>query len=121
MDDLVIGESGPAIYLSVGRQGFVLDQLLMINGYAVSASSVAVADLNGDGLPDLAVGMLGGDDIVLFTNDGTGKYEVTSYAIGLYSVCTLAGDFNHDGKPDLAFLTYTQIDKPNSVTMLLHQ
>ena len=121
MDDLVIGESGPAIYLSVGRQGFVLDQLLMINGYAVSASSVAVADLNEDGLPDLAVGMLGGDDIVLFTNDGTGKYEVTSYAIGLYSVCTLAGDFNHDGKPDLAFLTYTQIDKPNSVTMLLHQ
>jgi hypothetical protein len=70
-------------YISVGRSGFVADQELMVNGYGVSISSITVADLNGDGLLEIAVGMLGGDDVVLFTNDGTGKYQVTSYAIGV--------------------------------------
>ena len=121
MDDLVLGEFGPAIYLSAGRKGFVLDQLLTVDGYGVTVTSVAVADLNGDGLLDLAVGMIGADDIVLFTNDGTGKYQVTSYAIGLFSVWTIAADLNHDGKPDLAFLTYTLDYKPTTVTVLLHQ
>jgi hypothetical protein len=121
MDDLVLGDFGPAVYISVGRQGFVLDQLLIVNGYGVTISSVTAADFNGDGLVDLAVGMIGGDDVVLFTNDGTGKYQVTSYAIGVYSVSSLAADFNHDGKPDLAFLNYGFDYKPPTVTVLLHK
>jgi hypothetical protein len=121
-DDLVIGESGPAIFISVGRQGFVLDQVLMLNGYYPSVTSVTVADFNGDGLLDIATGnLVAGDDLVLFTNDGTGKYEVTSYAIGLNSVYSITGDFNHDGKPDLAFLTYNLTFKPTAVTVLLHR
>ena len=47
--------------------------------------------------------------------------QVTSYAIGLFSVWTIAADLNHDGKPDLAFLTYTLDYKPTTVTVLLHQ
>jgi hypothetical protein len=121
MDDLVLGESGPALYLSVGRQGFVLDQLLVVNGYAASVDSVAVADLNGDGLLDIATGISGGEDVVLFTNDGTGKYQVTSYTVGVTSVFTLAADFNRDGKPDLAFLTYNFTFLPTTVTVLLHK
>jgi hypothetical protein len=61
------------VYIGVGRPGFVADQELMVNGYGVSISSITVADFNGDGLLDIAVGMLGGDDVVLFTNDVTGK------------------------------------------------
>jgi hypothetical protein len=121
MDDLVLGESGPAIYLSVGRQGFVLDQLLIVKGYSASVTSTTVADLNGDGLLDIAAGFLGGEDVVLFTNDGTGKYQVTSYAVGVTSVFTLAADLNHDGKPDLAFLTYNRTFLPTTVTVLLHK
>jgi hypothetical protein len=94
---------------------------LMVNGYAVIISSLTVADFNADGLLDVVVGIIGGDDVVLFTNDGTGKYQVTSYAIGLNSVYAIAGDFNHDGKPDLAFLTYNLLFKPTTVTLLLHK
>jgi hypothetical protein len=120
-DDVVMGESGPAIYLSMGRQGFELDQLLMVNGYSASVTSATVADLNGDGLLDIAVGMLGAEDLVLFTNDGTGKYQVTSYTVGVNSVFTVAPDLNGDGKPDLAFLTYNFTFLPTTVTVLLHK
>lgn len=121
MDDLVLADSGFEIYLSVGRQGFVFDQALLVNGYGASITSLAVADFNGDGLLDIAAGMIGADDVVLFTNDGTGKYQVTSYAIGVYSVYSVAADLNHDGKPDLAFLGYLFTSKPPTVMVLLHK
>jgi hypothetical protein len=79
-----------------------------------------VRDFNGDNLPDIAVGQIGGDDLVLFTNDGTGKYQITTYAIGVNSVFSVTADLNHDGKPDLAFLNYGYRFKPPTVTVLLH-
>src|ERR1700683_3428204 len=120
-DDLLLGESGPAIYLSMGRQDFELDQVLIVYGYAGLPTSVTVADFNRDGLLDLAVGMLGGDDVTIFTNDGTGKYETTSYAIGIDSVASVTAHFNADGTPDLAFRAFVTDFVPPTVTVLLHQ
>jgi FG-GAP-like repeat len=120
-DDLVLGELGPAVFLSAGRQGFELDQDLMIYGYGETPTSVTVADFNGDGLLDIAVGIAGGDDVVLFTNDGTGKYELTSYAMGARSIYSITSDFNHDGHPDMAFLNFLSIAEPPIVTVLMHQ
>jgi hypothetical protein len=119
-DDLVVGDSGLEIYISAGRQGFYQDQALIVNGYAVTLSSISVADFNGDGLADIAVGMVGGDDLILFTNDGSGKYQVTSYAIGINAVSSIFSDFNHDGKPDLAFRGFLLNFEPPTVTVLLH-
>ena len=120
MDDLVLGDSGAAIFLSTGRQGFALDQLLMIHGYYPTISSVAVADLNSDGRPDIAVGMLSPEDAVIFTNDGTGKYQMTSYATGVGSIASMAADLSHDGKADLATLDYYTYVAP-TITVLLHK
>jgi len=105
-DDLVLGDSGPAIYLSMGRQGFALDQELFVPGYYPTMSTAAIADFNGDGLPDIAVGLLSPEDALIFTNDGTGKYQLTSYAIGVGSLQSIGTDLSHDGKPDLATLDY---------------
>jgi hypothetical protein len=121
MDDLVLADSGFAIYLSVGTQGFIGYQSLVVNGYAASITSLAVADFNGDGLLDIAAGMIGADDVVIFTNDGTGKYEVTSYAIGVYAVYSVSASFSQTGKPDLAFLNYYFEYEPPTVTVLMHQ
>ena len=119
MDDLVLTTE---IYLSVGRQGFGLDQSLMVNGYAAGVGSIAIADFNGDGRADIAMGLLGGgEDLVLFTNDGTGKYQVTSYAIGIISIRSVAPDFNRDGKPDLAFRSFIFDFIPPTVTVLMHK
>jgi FG-GAP-like repeat len=120
MDDIILGDSGPAIYLSLGSQGFALDQELIVQAYAPVISSVAVADFNGDGLPDIAVGMLSPEEALIFTNDGTGKYQLTSYATGIGSLASIAADLSHDGKPDLATLDYYTYSPP-TITVLLHK
>jgi hypothetical protein len=117
MDDLVMG---PQIFLSTGRQGFALDQLLIIQGYFPTLSSVTVADFNLDGRLDIAIGLLSPEDAVIFTNDGTGKYQVTSYAIGVGSLSSVAADLSRDGKPDLATLNYYTYS-PSTVTVLLRK
>ncbi len=66
-------------------------------------TSVAVADFNGDGVLDLAFSDLSGVEIALGKGDGTFKETAASpmsVPSELYSL--LAGDFNHDGKADLA-------------------
>src|SRR5271168_692011 len=68
---------------------------------------VATADFNGDGKPDLiAVNSLSGDVTVLLGN-GKGEFVVgPNYAAGSgnngVSPSAAVGDFNGDGRPDLA-------------------
>lgn len=69
------------------------------------ADSVAVADFNGDGKLDLAVvnGVMGTYSILLGKGDGTFQPAATYAAGGTrYQASVAAGDFNGDGKPDLA-------------------
>jgi hypothetical protein len=120
MDDLVLGDFGPAIFISTGRQGFALDQDLFVQGYYPTVSSVALTDLNGDGRLDIVVGILSPEEALLFINDGTGKYQLTSYATGVGSLNLVAADFTYDGKPELAFLDYYTYVPP-TVVVLLHK
>ena len=79
-----------------------------LGGY--SAGSVAVADVNGDGKPDVLVANCGatyGDcssglvSVLLGNGDGTFQTVVT-YASGGYTATSLAvADVNGDGKPDI--------------------
>jgi hypothetical protein len=71
--------------------------------------SVVVGDFNGDGKDDLAVANFCSDDacsqssvsVLLGNGDGTFQAHV-DYLTGTGSVSIVVGDFNHDGKPDLA-------------------
>jgi uncharacterized protein (TIGR03437 family) len=68
--------------------------------------AMVLADFNGDGASDIAVLTVPTQDMrtvsILF-NDGTGKLAPpVSYPMGVEPTSLTTGDFNADGKPDLA-------------------
>src|SRR4028119_1099659 len=71
-------------------------------------NSVSIGDINGDGKPDLAVANFNSDTAsILLNTTGTGATtpafapQVT-FATGISPLFVNIGDFNGDGKPDLA-------------------
>jgi hypothetical protein len=74
--------------------------------------SVAVADVNGDGKPDLLVANQGGGmvGVLLGNGDGTFQPAVTYGSGGSEATSVAVADVNGDGKPDLLVATYTQPD-----------
>jgi FG-GAP-like repeat len=81
---------------------------------ASSAEHVVIADLNNDGIPDLAVAdaiVPGGWDkegkvwILLGVGSGTFAPAVPYQFVGLYPMHVAAGDFDGDGDTDLAVWT----------------
>jgi hypothetical protein len=65
--------------------------------------SIAVADLNGDGIPDVVVTNAGGaDTVTVLLGNGDGTFQAgTSYPAGHQPASVAVGDFNGDGIPDL--------------------
>ncbi|MDO6431738.1 T9SS type A sorting domain-containing protein [Flavitalea sp. BT771] len=72
-----------------------------------SPGSIAYGDLDGDGKPDLLVANLGDHNISIFRNNSTPGHLSFDTAVKVGNVTFLGSlliqDFDHDGKPDIAF------------------
>jgi hypothetical protein len=67
---------------------------------------IATGDFNGDGIPDLIATNYfgpGGATVFLGKGDGTFTATATPLALDPFISSIVVGDFNGDGKPDLAF------------------
>ncbi|HMG86249.1 MAG TPA: FG-GAP-like repeat-containing protein [Terracidiphilus sp.] len=87
---------------------------------SVAGVSYAVADLNGDGIPDLFVeDYFGTYDVLLGKGDGT--FTVVGSPFGPYSQTGsfVVGDFNNDGIPDVAAINGTYYGPSNTITIFL--
>ena len=83
---------------------------------ALSPTSLAVWDLNGDGKLDLAVASGGDNSVSVLLGNGDGTFQTpVGYAIGSEPESVAVADFNGDGKPDLAAANYLN----NSMSVLL--
>lgn len=79
---------------------------------------VAVGDFNGDGIQDLAVGNFGNNNVTVLLGNGSGGFTAATnspFSAGKGSLSTAVGDFNGDGKQDLAIANQTD----GTVTVLL--
>ena len=64
---------------------------------------LAVADLNGDGKPDLVMANLSSNHVTVLPGLGDGTFPTSkSYAAGPEPIWVVVADFNGDGKPDVA-------------------
>ena len=82
-----------------------------IQSYPLLANSQIAADLNGDGILDLAGPGANGAAVMLGNADGTFRARV-NFPAGGQTQDLAAGDFNGDGKQDLA----VTINSPRSVS-----
>jgi trimeric autotransporter adhesin len=78
---------------------------LVLGGEA--PSRLSVADLNGDGRPDLVVPNSSADRVDVYLNTtpalaGTFSFARTSLATGTFAFLSALADFDGDGRPDIA-------------------
>ena len=113
--DLIVANgystSGIGVLLGNGDGTFQAAVTYGSGGY--EANAVAVADVNGDGKPDLVVANCGGTSdgcndgnnaavgVLLGNGDGTFQAAMTYASGGIYGISVAIKDVNGDGKPDL--------------------
>jgi N-acetylneuraminic acid mutarotase len=103
LDLIGVNSFGSSVDVVLGRGDGTLGTL---NTYVFGSEpqSVAVADFNLDGKPDIAA-TAGTASLLLGNGDGTFQPQgVLAKGIVTYATYIVAADFNGDGKPDLAFL-----------------
>src|SRR5579871_3044801 len=65
------------------------------------ATAITAGDLNGDGIPDLAIANW--YEVTVLLGEGAGSFQAAvNYAVPLPTESIVIGDFNGDGIPDLA-------------------
>ena len=85
--------------------------------YPVGADvrSVATADFDSDGHPDLAVANADASTVTVLKKVGQGKPAIiNTYAVGQFPLSVAAADFTGDGKPDIL----TADDSSATLTLL---
>jgi hypothetical protein len=101
-----------------------LDSTTLTNSFAPAQDyatgnnpyGVATSDLNGDGIPDLAVANFNAATVSVLLGHGDGTFATAvPYSVGNAPSAIAIGDFNRDGIPDLAVTNYDG----NTVSILL--
>ena len=103
--DLVVGNTGSnSLSLLPGNGDGTFQPAKAIPGYW--ALTVAAADFNGDGILDLVFGSYPGTGVTVLLGNGDGTFQnLGSYGVGDQPESIAVGDFNGDGKPDVAVAT----------------
>src|SRR5688572_17520247 len=106
----LIGLGSIAVSLSLAAataQAAVQAATFTTQTYPLLGNTQVAADLNGDGRPDLVGAGANSAAVMLNNGDGTFRPRVDYPAAG-QTQDVAAGDFNGDGRTDLAVTIYTQ-------------
>lgn len=125
------GPEGPAVVgVLIGNGDGTFQPPVSYASGGFYAESVAVADVNGDGKPDLVVGNCqgtagcGGEagvvGVLLGNGDGTFQRALKYPSGGEFAVPVAVGDLDGDGRPDLVVANNSEDGADGSVGVLLN-
>jgi hypothetical protein len=81
---------------------------------------ISPADLNGDGLQDLATANFNDSTVSILLNPGGGAFgRATHYPVGTSPNALAVGDLNGDGKPDLVSANANGWNQPGTASVML--
>jgi len=121
-------DSTVSILLGHGDGTFTQASGSPIPSFNYNPGQVVAADFNGDGVPDLAVANFTPlfpstvGNVVVMLGKGDGTFTPASgspITVGTFPLAMVAGDFNQDGKTDLAVDNYGDITQPQTQTLTL--
>ncbi len=123
VDLLITAQQASYLLPGNGDGTFQAPSAIPLDGY--SNSMLTIADFNGDGRLDFAVAPLGGSggnrlEVFLGNGDGTFQSPILSPLDGNPN-SSVAGDFNGDGRLDVALVNGTCCGSANTVSVLLGQ
>lgn len=107
------------IFLGDGTGNFTTGNVLAVG---TEPEAMLAGDFNNDGKLDLAVANFGDNTVSLLLGNGDGTFTFASgqpYVVGKGPIALAAGDFNGDGKLDLAVANL--MDGTGTVSILLQQ
>jgi len=104
--DIAVGNSGAGpgtIGVRLGHGDGTFGSVAAVPTGGRNPSSVAVADFDGDGDPDLATPNLSSDNVSVLAGDGQGGFDApASFGVGGAPIAAAVGDFDRNCAPDLA-------------------